>query len=107
MEPVFLGFAGSLTSYCRNSPVPQHDTYKNLSSSDRLISVTSGGTALKPFNSGGRSSGSAGSAGISITFFAAHFPFLPLPSRCHIQIAEERSFRETTTPTNPYALFGS
>ena len=43
------------------------------------MSVTSGGTALKPCSSGGRSAGSAGSAGISITFRTAHLPFLPLP----------------------------
>jgi hypothetical protein len=43
------------------------------------MSVTSGGTALKPFSSGGRSSALAGSAGMSITFFTPQFP----PSRCH------------------------
>src|SRR5262245_51555397 len=101
MEPVFFGFAGSLTSYCKNSPVAQHDTYKNLSSSDKLMSVIRGGTALKPFSSGGKSSASAGSAGISITFFAAHFPFFPLPSRYHSQIEPERSFSESTTPAKP------
>ena len=31
-----------------NSPVPQHETYRKRSSRERLMSVTSGGTALKP-----------------------------------------------------------
>src|SRR5215472_15857010 len=62
------------------------------------MSVRSGGTALKPFNSGGSCSGSAGSAGMSITFLIAH---LPLSSRCQSHIELERSFSETTTPTKP------
>ena len=50
-------------------------------------------------------SGSAGSAGISITFCTAcplRPPFPPL--RCHTQIEDDRSLSETTTPTKPYAL---
>src|SRR5688572_25803092 len=101
-EPVFRGLNGSVTSYWMNSPVPQHDTYKNRSSSERLMSVTSGATALNPCNSGGRDAGSAGSAGISITFLTAHVP-VPLspPSRYQTQMDDERSFNDTTTPTKP------
>src|SRR5437016_10460799 len=76
IEPVFFGLNGSETSYCKNSPVPKHETYRNLSSSDKLMSVTSGGTALKPFSIAGNLSGSAGSAGISITFLISHAPLL-------------------------------
>ena len=43
------------------------------------MSDTSGGTALKPFSRGGRFSGSAGSAGISITLRTAQLPFFPRP----------------------------
>src|SRR5271167_4528655 len=71
------------------------------------MSVISGGTALKPFNRGGRLSGSAGSAGISITLRTAHLLFLPPSSRYHIQMDDERSFSETTTPTNPKVFWGS
>lgn len=101
--PVSLGANGSLTSYWRKSPVPQHDTYRKRSSSDRLMSVTSGGTAPNPFSSGGSSSASAGSAGIVITFWIFQSP----PSRCHIQIDADRSSTDTTTPTNPYVFCGS
>src|SRR5678815_630708 len=38
------------------------------------MSVTSGGTALKPCSSGGSTDGSAGSAGISMILRVAHFP---------------------------------
>src|SRR5205814_2155746 len=96
-EPVFIGLNGSDTSYCKNSPVPQQETYRNLSSSDKLISVTSGGTALNPFRSAGSFSGSAGSAGISITFLISHVPL----SRCHSQIDADKSLIETTTLTKP------
>src|SRR5213082_4143923 len=71
------------------------------------MSVTNGGTALKPCSRGGRFPGSAGSAGISITLRTAHLLFLPPSSRYHIQMEDERSFRETTTPTNPKVLLGS
>src|ERR1700756_3322387 len=107
IEPVFLALEGSETSYWRNSPVPQHETYRKRSSSERLISETKGGTALKPFNKGGRVSGSAGSAGISITLRTAHLLSLPPSSRYHIQIDDERFFSEITTPTNPKVLLGS
>src|ERR1700760_2132037 len=100
-EPVFFGLAGSETSYWMNSPVPQHETYRKRSSSDRLMSVMNGGTALKPGRNDGSFSGSAGSAGISITLRMAHLPFFPLPSRYHVQIEAERSLSETTTPANP------
>ena len=62
-DAVSRGWNGSLTSYCLSSPVPQHDTYSQRSSTDRSMSVTSGGAAPKGLNSGGRSSASAGSAG--------------------------------------------
>src|SRR5215813_8807283 len=96
-EPVSLGLNGSETSYWRISPVPQQETYRVLSSSERLISVTSGGTALNPWSNGGNCSGSAGSAGISMTFFIAQSPL----SLCHSQIELDRSLSDTTTPTNP------
>src|SRR4029077_18789886 len=73
-EPVFFGLNGSDTSYCKNSPGPKHEKERNLSSRDKLMSVTSGGTALKSLSNGGSFSGSAGSAGISITFFTSHSP---------------------------------
>src|SRR5215510_11072627 len=67
------------------------------------MSVTSGGTALKPLSTGGRSSGFAGSAGIEMIFFAAHL----LPSRNQVQIEEDRSLRLMTQLTKPWALVGS
>src|ERR1700733_8240075 len=103
-EPINLGLNGSETSYWRISPVPQQEAYRNRSSTERLISVSSGGTALKPCNSGGSWLASAGSARISMTFFISNFPFDPplLPfARCHTQIELERSFKDTTTPTKP------
>src|SRR5436190_24333779 len=96
-EPVSFGLNGSETSYCRNSPVPQQEIYRNRSSSERLMSLTSGGTALKPLSSGGKTSGSAGSAGISIILSIPHLPL----SRCQSQMDDERSFSDTTTPRNP------
>src|SRR5881227_229316 len=86
-----------------NSPVPQQETYRNLSSSDKLMSVTSGGTALKSLSMGGNFPGSAGSAGISITFFKSHVPLL----RCQSQTDADKSLIEITTPTKPYAFVGS
>src|SRR5262249_19667643 len=108
-ELIFFGWNGSLTSYWMNSPVPQHETYRRRSSTERLMSVTKGGTALKPCKNGGSWAGSAGSAGISITFLIAHCSFEPflLACRYHNQTDAERSFRETTTLANPYALVGS
>src|SRR5688572_8619566 len=100
-ELVSIGLNGSETSNCFSSPVPQHETYRNRSSSERLISVTSGGTAPKPLRSGGRSSTAAGSAGISIALRMRHVLLRSFPSRYHIQIDDERSFRLVTTPTNP------
>ena len=61
------------------------------------MSVTRGGTAPKGFRAGGSRSGSAGSAGISITFRTPHLP----SSRYQAQMDEERSLREITTPTKP------
>src|SRR5262245_33076400 len=95
--PVSLGLKGSETSYCCRSPVPQQATYRNRSSVDKSMSVTSGGTALKPFSSGGRSASLAGSAGISITFFTAHLS----PSLYQVQIEEDRFSRLTTQLTKP------
>jgi hypothetical protein len=37
----------------------------------------------------------------------AHLPFLSPSSRYHIQIEDERSLSEMTTPTNPNVFFGS
>src|SRR6266511_4769186 len=102
-EPVCLGLNGSETSYCSSWPVPQHDTYSCRSSSDKLMSVMNGGTAPKPLSIGGSSSGSAGSAGTSITLRIAHEPL----SRYQTQIEAERSFRLVTAPEKPYSLFGS
>ena len=67
------------------------------------MSVTSGGTALKPWSSGGRSAGSAGSAGIVITFRTFHSRWPPMlsGSRYQSQIEELRSSSEITTLANP------
>src|SRR5262245_59959354 len=102
MELTFFGLNGSLTSYWMNSPVPQQETYRYRSSIDRLMSVTSGATALNPWRRGGSFSGSAGSAGISITFLTAHLlePFFP-PSRHQSQLDDERPPRDSTTLANP------
>src|SRR6202034_4870045 len=95
-EPISLGSNGSETSYRRISPVPQQEAYKKRSSTERLMSVSSGGTALKPCNRGGSWLGSAGSAGISMTFFTSNFPFEPTfdppLGRCHSQQGLERFF---------------
>ena len=40
---------------------------------------------------------------MSMTFLTAHLP----PSRYQVQIDDERSFRQTTEFTNPYAFVGS
>src|SRR5262249_19468011 len=74
------------------------------SSSDKLMSEINGGTALKPLSSGGKSSASAGSAGVSITLFAAP---LPLLSRYPNQIEPHKSFNHNTPPPNPETLFRS
>jgi hypothetical protein len=57
------------------------------------MSVTSGGTAPKPFRSGGRSAASAGSAGMVMTFRAFHAPRFPftIVSRYQRKIDAERS----------------
>src|SRR5207344_2073010 len=78
-EAVSRGWNGSATSYCLSSPVPQQDTYSQRSSTDRSMSEISGGTAPKGFSAGGRSSASAGSAGMVITLLTAQRP----PSLCH------------------------
>jgi hypothetical protein len=59
--------------------------------------VTSGGTALKPFSTGGKRSGSAGSAGISMIFLTAHLS----PSRYQVQIEADKSLRLITALTKP------
>src|SRR5437763_5104386 len=102
-EPVSFGFSGSLTSYCLSSPVPQQETYSHLSSTERSMSLISGGTAPNGCNAGGSSEASAGSAGIVITFLAAHRS----PSRCQSQTDAERSSTLITTPTNPHDFPGS
>ena len=102
-EPVSRGWKMSLTSYCLSSPVPQQDTYSQRSSTDRSMSDTSGGTAPNGWSDGGRSSGSAGSAGMVITLRTAHRP----PSRCHSHTEPDRSSALITTPTNPQAFAGS
>ena len=61
------------------------------------MSVTSGGTALKPLSTGGSRSGSAGSAGISMIFFTAHLS----PSLYQVQIEDERFSRLMTQLTKP------
>src|SRR5688572_31546794 len=103
VEPLSCGLNGSLTSYRRSSPVPQHDTYSQWSSTERLMSETSGGTTPNPWMIGGSSAGSAGSAGMVMTFFAFHSP-LPsraFSSRYHMKIDDDRSASDSTTPTNP------
>ena len=67
------------------------------------MSVTSGATALNPCSSGGSFAGSAGSAGISITFLTAHLPLEPFAagSRYQSQIDDERSLSDRTTLANP------
>ena len=95
--PVSFGLNGSDTSYCRRSPVPQHEMYRYRSSTDRSISVTSGGQALKPLSMGGNRAGSAASAGMSITFVTAHCS----PSRCQTLIDDDRSLRPSTQLTKP------
>src|ERR687893_2309794 len=102
-DPVSRGCAGSLTSYCLSSPMPQHDTYSCWSSTERLMSVISGGTAPNGFSAGGRASASADCAGIVITFSAAQLP----PSRCQRHTEADRSWVDTTTPTNPQVASGS
>src|SRR5262249_58461435 len=102
-EPVSTGWNGSLTSYCFISPVPQQETYRRLSSTDRPMSVTSGGTAPKPCSSGGNCSAGAGSAGVVITLLGAHLPLGSCPS----QIDADRSSTLANTPTNPYFLAGA
>src|SRR5260370_9596158 len=100
-EPVCTGRKGSETSYCRSSPVPQQETYKNRSSKERFMSVTKGGTALKPWSSGGHCSGSAASAGISITLrtFQELLPFVP--ARRETVFGEGSSFTQETPTTKP------
>ena len=61
------------------------------------MSVTKGGTALKPLSSGGSWSSSAGSAGIVMTFLTAHLP----PSRYQVQIDDDRSSSDSTQLTKP------
>src|SRR5256886_15720172 len=62
-EPASLGLCGSLTSYCFSSPVPKHDTYSQRSSTDRSMSLTSGGSAPAGLGAGGGPLAVAGSAG--------------------------------------------
>src|SRR6266540_3578178 len=103
VEPVSRGLNGSLTSYCLSSPVPQHDTYSQRSSTDRSMSDTSGGTAPNGLSAGGSSSESAGSAGMVTTLLTAQRS----PSRCHSHTEPDRSSTLITTPTKPQAWAGS
>src|SRR3989442_15889737 len=96
-EPASLGLCGSLTSYCLSSPVPQHDTYSQRSSTDRSMSVTSGGTAPKGCSAGGSSEASAGSAGGGITLFAP--PRAASPD--HHPHQAQRTAAPVTTPGRP------
>ena len=93
----------SLTSYCLSSPVPQHDTYSQRSSTDRSMSLISGGTAPNGLRAGGSSSGSAGSAGMVMTLRTAQRVAVAVPG----QIDPDRSSTLMTTPTNPQVLAGS
>jgi len=65
------------------------------------MSVSSGGTALKPCRSGGNWLGSAGSAGISMTFLISNFPFELPSARRHNQMELDKSLSDVTTPTKP------
>ena len=67
------------------------------------MSVMIGGTAAKGFNAAGSRSGSAGSAGILMTFSAFHSS----PSRNQRHTEPDRSSVEITTPTNPQVASGS
>src|SRR3954454_19227639 len=100
-EPVSRGLRGSETSKRLSSPVPQHETTSERSSTDRAMSVTSGGTAPKGWRVGGSWSASAGSAGGGGTLSA-----LKAPSPCfsHSHTEADRSAVEVTTATKPYAL---
>jgi hypothetical protein len=59
------------------------------------MSVTIGGTALKPLSIGGNRSSFASSAGISITFLTDHLS----PSLYQVQIEDERFSRLITQLT--------
>ena len=67
-------------------------------------SVTNGGTAEKPFNSSGKSSGSAATGGMVMVFFASNVPSSFLH---HVNIAPSKFEVSTTTPQNPYSFAGS
>ena len=66
--------------------------------------MTKGGTAENPFNSSGKSSGSAATGGIVIVFFASNVPSSFLH---HVNIAPSKFEVSTTTPQNPYSFAGS
>jgi len=67
------------------------------------MSVTSGGTAPISFKAGGSCSAGVGTAGISMIFFASHFPF----SRYQTQMELAKFVTSTTTLAKPYVLRGS
>ena len=67
------------------------------------MSVMIGGTAANGFSAGGSRSGSAGSAGMVITFSAFHSS----PSRNQRHTEPDRSSVEITTPTKPQVASGS
>ena len=83
-----------------NSPVAQQETYRNRSSSERLMSVMNGGTALKPLKSGGK---------LRVRRLGGNFDYLSSPFSATVvaitgipcQTEAEKSFSETTTPRKP------
>ena len=78
-EPVFRGWNGSETSYCRNSPVPKQETYRKRSSSERLMSVISGGTALNPLQQRRQACGIGGLGGNLDHFLDCPFAVVAMP----------------------------
>src|SRR5215203_6509751 len=66
-DPVSRGLNGSVTSYCLSSPVPQHDTYSQRSSTDRSMSEMSGGTAPEGLQGRGEQVGVGGLGGMVMT----------------------------------------
>jgi hypothetical protein len=95
---VSRGARGFVTSNRLSSPVPQHETNRERSSTLSAMSVTSGGTAPNGLSRSGSWSGSAGWAGIVMTFSAATRPSSP---RFHSHTEAERSWVFVTTPTKP------
>ena len=96
-EPVSLGCAGSVTSYCLSSPVAQHDDVEEPVV-DRQVDVGDDRRdRAERLEQRRQQAGSAGSAGIVMTFSTAHVS----PSRNQRQTEPERSSVLTTTPRKP------